>query len=72
MKKWLIYWIAENEDSLFILSFLLALTGVGCLGFEQEILGIIFLVLFVIVLNGISYCVEYKLRKTKNINDTIK
>lgn len=65
--KWLIYWIAENEESFFILSFIFAFIGMGSLGFGQITLGIIFLVLFFASLITINWCVRYAIKHSKNI-----
>lgn len=71
--KHLIYWIADNEEFCFLVSVVLLMISFGTLAFMNSYIGFfIGCTLHLILICIIKFCVEYKLNKSKNINNNYK
>lgn len=68
-----IYWVADNEDFCFLVSVVLLMFSFGMLVFMNSYKGFfIGSTLYLTLIYIIKSCVEYKLNKSKNINNNYK
>lgn len=71
MKHHIIFWIAENEDILFVLAIIILMLALGVLVFMNSLIGgAIVGIIFCFICYSIDYCVKYKIKKSKNIRNT--
>ena len=69
----LIYWIADNEESCFLVTVVILMIALGFLFlFDNIWLGGILILIWAFTVLAIDYCVKYKQDQARNINNNYK
>lgn len=69
----LIYWIADNEESCFLVTVVILMIALGFLFLFNNIwLGGILVLICMFTVLAIDYCVKYKQDQVRNINNNYK
>lgn len=69
----LIYWIADNEESCFLVTVVILMIALGFLFlFDNIWLGGILVLICTFTVLAVDYCVKYKQDQCRNINNNYK